>query len=163
MKMKQMTRDEFITVLKTWRIKPRLIRDIRYVPDEIAHWDERELLAVFTKSGNDGVLLIELDGKLSVLPFERGRRIVDTRTGRSKPITCDFCKTWQRSTNAAIISFPQPDSRSKGHLCCADLDCSLHVRDLTPESTLSRTQLHEDISPEGRVERLRGSLRSLLL
>lgn len=160
--MKEIDRDTLITLLKERRVKPRLIRDIRFVPAEISHWSERELLAIFTKSGNGGVLLIELDAILTVLPFERGGRIVDTRTGRSKPVTCDFCKTWQRGTNAAMISFPQPDGSSKGFLCCADLNCSLHVRDLTPQATLSRTQLHEDIQTEGRVARLRKSISNVL-
>lgn len=159
--MKQFDRETLIALLKAHRVKPRLIRDIRFVPDEVGYWPEREMLAVFTKSGNEGVLLIEQDGILTVLPFERGKRIVDTRTGRSKPITCDFCKTWQRGSNAATISFPQPGG-SKGYLCCADLDCSLHVRDLTPQSALSRTQLYEDIDVPRRIARLQASLHTLI-
>lgn len=159
--MKEIDRDSCIALLKERRIKPRLIRDIRFVPSEVANWSDRELLAIFTKGGNEGVLLIELDDTLTVLPFERSSRIIDSRTGRSKPVTCDFCKTWQRGTNAAMISFPRSDGGSNGFLCCADLNCSLHVRDLTPQATVSRTQLPEDIQTEGRIARLTNFLRTL--
>jgi len=160
--VKYIDRESLIVLLKARRTKPRLMRDIRFVPEEVAHWDKREMLAVFTKSANEGVLFIELDDELVLLPFERGKRIIDSATGRSKSITCDFCKTWQRGSNAAIICFPLSDGRTKGYLCCADLDCSLHVRNLTPQSSLSRTQLHEDITTEGRIVRLKKSLHTLI-
>jgi len=160
--MQQLTANEFDVLLQQAKIKPRLRRDIRFTLNAIADWEDRELLAISTKSGREGVVAIELDSNVSVIPYELLARVADT-TGRSKPITCDFCHTWQRGGNAGRITFTR---KSDGHtltfLCCADLQCSLHVRGKTPQALLSRTQLHEDLTTEQRIERLRHKLRNLM-
>lgn len=160
--MKQITRDQFDALVKQAGIKPRLRRDVRFVPDEVQRWTDRELLAIPTKSGNAGVLLIELIGKLHVLPYELLARVADA-TGRAKPITCDFCHTWQRGGNAGRITFTRTgDMHTFTFLCCADLACSLHVRGKTPAALLSRTQLHEDLTTEQRITRLGQKLDRLI-
>jgi len=158
--MKSISRDTFPLVVKAHHIKPRLQRELRFAPD-IVEWDELEMLAVTTRSANEGVLLIEL-AELLVIPFEIKRKLVDTRTGRSKPITCDFCYTWQKGGNAAAITFGRSDKTSVTFLCCADLACSMHVRNKTPESVLSRTQLHEDMTAEQRIVRLRQKMQTIV-
>ena len=157
--MKYISRNDFPLLLKEHHIKPRLQREVRFVPDLVA-WDELELLAITTRSANEGVLLVELNGLL-MIPFEIKRKLIDTRTGRSKPITCDFCYTWQKGGNAAAITFSRPDKTSVTFLCCADLACSMHVRGKTPESALSRSQLHEDMTVEQRIMRLRQKLQAI--
>jgi hypothetical protein len=161
--MKQFTAQEFITLLQQASIKPRVRRDIRFVPDAVTDLSDRELLAVSTKSGREGVLVIELDNVVSVYSYELLTRVADA-TGRSKPITCDFCHTWQRGSNAGRITFTR---KSDGHtltfLCCGDLACSLHVRGKTPQALLSRTQLHEDLTNEQRVKRLQQKLQKLMI
>jgi len=158
--MQAITREQFARLVKDAHIRPRLVRDLRFVPEEITDWPDRELLAVTTRADTEGVLIAQLD-ELYVLPFEI-KRITDKQTGRSRPITCDFCYTWQQGSNAASITFTLGDDHARGFLCCADLDCSLHVRGKTAASVLSRSQLHEDITAEQRIERLRSKLRALL-
>ncbi len=151
------TRDELSEQLKAERISKRLVRDLRYVPEEITHADKRDFLAVTTKSDNEGVLMYET----SVHQFELRKR-GSNAAGRVEAIICDFCATWQRGTTSAVITFKKSDRHTVSHLVCADLDCSLHVRDLTDVSKLSRTQLREHITPEDRVVRLNKRLGELL-
>ena len=81
--------------------------------------------------------------------------VADKATGRSKPITCDFCLTWQRGSNAGRITFERASDKHKfTYLCCGDLQCSLHIRGQTPQAMLSRTQLREDTTVEQRIARL---------
>lgn len=159
--MQQFNTDEFMALLKAQRVGSRLVRDIRFNPDHAL--PDHELLAVLTRSGNEGVLLVNLDADLYVLAFELMTNVRDNTTGRAKPITCDFCYTWQQGDKAGRITFMRA---SDGHkftfLCCGDLQCSSHVRGLTSEALLSRTQLHEDMTPEQRAARLRTKLADLI-
>jgi hypothetical protein len=160
--MQALDREQLTQLLKAQRVRPRLVRDLRFVPEEITDWHNRELLAISTRSGAAGVLLIET-GQSYVLPYELTTKIADKTTGRTKAVICDFCYTWQRGSNAARITFLRPsDSHSFTFLCCADLACSLHVRNLTPQASLSRSQLREDLSPAQRVQRLREKLDGLI-
>lgn len=145
------------------RVSKRLERELRFTPDTIADWPNREMLAISTRSGNEGVLVVELEAKHYYLPYERGKSIADSATGRSKAITCDLCYTWQRGSKAASITFTRrTDKNTVTFLCCADLQCSLHIRNMTPESHLSRAQLHEDITTERRINRLQHKLASVI-
>lgn len=146
------TSTELIAALKGARIKPRIIRELRYVPSEITHAQERDFLAIMNKSRSEGVLLF--DDKH--YPFSLARKAASS-TGRTDGIICDICATWQRGSNAARITLPKGDSRTVSYL-----DCSLHVRDLTPESKLSRAQLREHITPADRIERLHKNALELL-
>lgn len=139
------------------RITPRIIRDLRYVPSEITHPESRDFLAVMTKSRNDGVLLFQD----VVYPFSLSKKSAIS-SGRLEGVICDICASWQRGTNAARITLQKTDKTSVSYLVCADLDCSLHVRDLTSASKLSRAQLREHISPDKRVERLLNNLTQML-
>lgn len=162
MRMKSITREQFSALLKEQRIKTRLRRELRFNPDEIMEWDNLEMLAIGTRSGAEGLLLMQTDN-FYVLPYELTTGIADKASGRSKPITCDFCYTWQRGRSAARITFRRvSDNHTFTYLCCGDLRCSLHVRNFTAESTLSRTQLHEDITTEQRIERLKRKLNQLI-
>lgn len=121
------------------------------------------MISMPTKDGTAGILILELQEILYTLPYELST-IRDKATGRSKPIICDFCKTWQAGGSAGSITF-RADRRSLhtvSFLCCYDLACSLHVRDLTPAAKLSRAQLRENITPEYRIERLRKTLLELV-
>lgn len=83
-------------------------------------------------------------------------------SGRTEAIICDFCATWQRGSNSASIAFTREKS-TQTFLCCGDLLCSLHVRNKTQASKLSRTQLRENNTVEERVARLRARLSELVL
>lgn len=151
------TRDELAQTLKQHRVSRRLVRDLRYVPEEVTDANEREYLAITTKSGNEGVLLYGAQ----LVSFTLAKRSPN-QNGRIEAIICDICATWQRGTNSAVLSFKKSDKKTVSYLVCADLDCSLHVRGLTAASTLSRTQLREQIDVGGRIARLHNRLRLLL-
>ena len=148
---------DLLASLKNARIKPRIIRELRYVPSEILHSESRDFLVIMNKSRSEGVLLFED----LFYPFSLTKKAASS-TGRIDGIICDICATWQRGSNAARITLPKDEKTTVSYLVCADLDCSLHVRDMTPESKLSRAQLREHISPDGRIERLHKSLLRVL-
>lgn len=157
--MEPVTREAFAGFIAASAVRPRLKRELRFVPEEITDWGNRDFIAVTTKSGAEGVIIAPLN-TLYVVPFQLQNRKPNA-SGRTEAIICDLCATWQRGSNSAVITF----SKNKGSvtfLCCADLLCSLHVRDKTNAAKLSRTQLRETITVEGRIERLRTKLAQIL-
>jgi len=157
--MKALTKQEFIDLLAISSVRPRLRRELRFVPGEITDWDDRDFLVATTKGGNEGVMILP-DNNMRVLSFRLQARKPNAK-GRIEAIICDLCATWQRGTHSAMITFDRGDGSSVSFLCCGDLQCSLHVRGKTAASTLSRTQLREDITPQGRVTRLQDRLAAL--
>lgn len=157
-----MDKSALILLCKQARISQRVLRELRFPEDSLRACEERELTAFYDRSGNEGVLVVHLREQLYCLPFTVRKGLVDTTTGRTKPVICDFCCTWQKGGHAASITFKKSDTTSITYLCCADLLCSLHVRDATPEAALSRSQLREDITPEKRIERLKRRLQVLV-
>ena len=155
--MNSLTREEFTQRIGAAVLKPRLVRELRFVPEEIDNWEYRDFLAVFTKSKHEGVLLYEA----AAIPFATGKRKPGV-SGRVEPIICDLCATWQRGSNSATITFTRSDKSTISYLCCADLDCSLHVRGLTDAGLLARTQMREDITPDRRIIRLLEKLTTAL-
>lgn len=153
--MKPLSRTELSKLLMRARIKSRLVRDLRYIPEAIHDWSDYDFLVVTTKSGNEGVMILPDN---TVKHFELHKRVA--ASGRVSPIICDFCATWQRGSNSATISFIKQQS-SVSYLVCGDLRCSLHVRDKTEESRLSRSQLRENISVDQRIRRLQQRLSAI--
>ena len=145
-------------LLVAGQIKLRLRRELRFVPEEITDWEDRDFLPVFNKSHSEGVLIAFLE-PLRVMPFRLQKRTANT-IGRVEAIICDICATWQRGSSSAVITFPKENS-SISFLVCADLNCSLHVRNKTEQAKLSRTQLRENNTVEQRVERLKTRLRNM--
>lgn len=126
-------------------------------------WDGYDMFTAITKDGTAGILFIESSEHLYAVPYEISA-VRNAATGRSKPIICDFCKTWQAGPRAGHITFKTKRARSDviGFLCCADLQCSLHVRDMTTAAKTSRSQLRENITAKQRIDRLQLSLRALV-
>jgi len=156
--MNAITREEFTEL--TSAMRPRLKRELRFVPEEITDWESRDFLAVTNKQGSEGVLIVPFLGNV-VVPFVLQQRKPNA-SGRIEAIICDICATWQRGTHSAVITFTVDKTRSVSFLCCADLECSLHVRGKTKDALLARTQLREQITPEGRIQRLHDRLASIL-
>lgn len=128
-----------------------------------AEWKNYEVIGLPTKDNAAGILFIELEHNLYAIPYEIGG-VGDKSTGRSKPVICDFCKTWQAGGRAGSVTF-RPERRSLNSisfLCCLDLKCSLHVRDMTTAAKTSRAQLREDITQDYRIERLKDKLTLLI-
>jgi hypothetical protein len=155
--MNSLTREEFTQRIDAATIKLRLSRELRFVPEEITDWEQRDFLAVLTKSKNEGVLLYG-DHTAAFMLSKRK----PGASGRIEPIICDLCATWQRGSNSATITFVRNDKSTVSYLCCGDLDCSLHVRGLTNAGKLARTQLREDITPERRIQRLHTKTSAIL-
>lgn len=164
--MKQLTQDEFNEVMNQASIRPRIKREVRFVPsvgalsDEV--WRETELLAVSDRAGNKGVLLFDSGDAFYGVAYELSRGITSSN-GKAQPIICDFCRTWQTGSRSGSVTLIKPvrDSGSVTFLCCADLECSRHVRNLTSAAKTSRSQLREDMSSEERVERLRRRIQEI--
>jgi len=155
--MHKITREEFVERVASARIKPRLRKTLRFVPEEVTEWDSRDFLAVTDKSGNEGVLLYQD----TTIPFTLSPRVARTG-GRVAAIICDICATWRRGPESAVLTLPKGDNRTVSYLVCADLNCSLHVRGMTDAGILSRSQIREDITPDRRQERLRERMRDIV-
>jgi hypothetical protein len=156
--MNAISREEFTELTST--MKPRLRRELRFVPEEISDWQSRDFLAVTNKQGNEGMLIVPfLQAK--AVPFLLQARKPNA-SGRVEAVICDICATWQRGTHSAVITFVVDKAHTVSFLCCADLLCSLHVRGKTSDATLARTQLREQITPEARIQRLRDRLAGIL-
>lgn len=165
--MKKLELEQFNALLAVSSIKPRLKREIRFVKSTDGmsdqDWDETELLPIADRSGNKGILLIEVASGLYFLPYELSRGII-SKTGRAQPIICDLCRTWQTGSRSGSIIFPKDSRGAKavGFLCCADLACSRHVRSKTTAAKTSRSQLREDLTDTQRVERLQNRLQEIV-
>jgi hypothetical protein len=164
--MKQLSQSEFNILMSLSTISPRLKKEVRFIKStehiEDNEWGLREIIPIFDRSGTKGVLIVSINGLYSLVGFERKSGIVSATTGRPQTVICDFCKTWQSGTRSGSISFTVSRDRTVTYLCCEDLACSLHVRNLTNASKTSRSQLREDLSVEQRVDRLRSRLMQLI-
>ncbi|MES2630801.1 MAG: FBP domain-containing protein [Patescibacteria group bacterium] len=156
--MKKITLDEFNELLAQTTIKPRLRKELRFVNSTESmsneEWTDRELLNITDRSGNNGVLIVSLTDNLYIMPYELKTGITSSATGRSQSIICDFCQTWQYGNRSGSITFPKNRDSNISYIVCADLKCSLHVRNKTEASHTSRSQLREDLTIEQRIERL---------
>jgi hypothetical protein len=159
--MRQITKKTLEGLLDEFSIKKKLRAELKFTPDTVTDWNERDFIAITDRHRSQGVLIAEL-GTLFVIPFRLQARKASSMTGRVEAIICDFCSTWQRGSNSAVITFDRSDRSSRSYLCCADLLCSLHVRDLTVRAKLSRTQLREQTTPIRRIERLGANLERIM-
>ena len=166
--MNRLTAEQFAEYIGTAPIKPRLRRELRFnaATSQLSDddWARTELLAVSDRTGRQGVLIIQPGGQPHFIAYELTTGIAARTTGRAQPIICDFCRTWQRGSNAASITLT-PNYRtgtSTTFLCCADLDCSRHVRTLTNAAKMSRAQLREDLDDAGRTLRLQQRLNEII-
>lgn len=159
--MKQLTTDMVAHLFDEHAIRKKLKSELKLNLDLIDDWEQRDFIALMDRHQSKGVLIAELDDGY-VVPFQLQPRRPSSVTGRTEAIICDFCATWQRGSSSATITFQRTDKSTRTYLCCADLLCSLHVRNLTRQAQLSRTQLREQITPERRVERLRKNLSAIL-
>lgn len=166
--MKKIDLEEFNNLLEVSSIKQRLKRELRFNTStshlESSDWQGLEMLYVANRSGNEGVLLVEVAARIYLLPCEFKKIGPSISTGRPQPIICDFCKTWQSGTRSGTITFTNVKSTKSSvrYLCCADLRCSDHVRTKTSASKISRAQLREDMDDEDRIKRLNDRLDKLL-
>lgn len=165
--MQLLTSDQFEKILAAAPIKPRFKRDLKFIQstERIGEedWAEIELLPIWNKSKTGGVILGQPFHELYIIPFDASKSTAD-KTGRSKPVICDICYTWQPSSIGGFVTF-YPDktgNSSVSLLCCLDLRCSEHVRTKTAAGLTSRTQLREHMTNEARAERLQQRLQTFI-
>jgi len=165
--MKKLTQESFSQLLEAAHIRPRIKREVRFTTS-VSHlddeaWGRTEILPISDRAGNKGVLLIQFDEeRIYAASYEISRGITSS-TGKAQPIICDFCRTWQTGSRSGSITIDKPgrETGTIGFLCCADLECSQHVRTLTSASRTSRAQLREDMDNDQRVARLRQRLEDI--
>ncbi len=165
--MRKLTQETFHQLLEQTTIRPRVKREVRFM-SSAAHlsdddWAETELLAISDKAGNKGVLVLQApDEAFYATSYELSRGLTSS-TGKAQPIICDFCRTWQTGSRSGSITLAKPgrNTGSITFLCCADLLCSRHVRNLTSAAKTSRSQLREDMTNEQRVERLKQRIEEI--
>lgn len=157
--MRILTAEAFQQVLELAHIRPRTKREVRFA-SSVARmneeaWLQTELIPITDRAGNKGVVVMESGGRLYATSYEISRGIM-SKTGKAQPIICDFCRTWQTGSRSGSITLQKPgrDAGSITFLCCADLECSKHVRNLTSAAKTSRSQLREDMTVEQRIARL---------
>lgn len=155
--MNSIDKIQFDDLLSGVKLRKKQRELIRYQPELVSYWDERDFLAVFDRTGSAGVLLYEE----VMTPFTLTKRKANA-AGRVEAIICDICATWRRGTGSGVLTFKKSATSSVSYLVCADLDCSLHVRGFTEASKISRAQLRENVTAEARVARLRRRLEAML-
>ena len=162
--MKAISAKKFNELIKKSKLGPRLKKELRFGAStnhlNNQDWAESELVAITTRSGNEGVLLIDSKSKTFLAQYSILKNVSD-KNGRSKPIICAFCNTWRAGNAGATIGFKKNNNTNVGYLCCSDLRCSDHVRDKTKQALISRTQLQENLNTEQRIERLKRNLAGL--
>lgn len=141
-------------------------KKLQYASAEFKKLLPYELVPVFNNKA-DGFVLIYNDETNDYVPvrFESSKLKASKLTGRQRAVICDLCFTWRKGSGISRISFypPQKDQKGIGLLCCSKLDCSLHVRSLTEESTLSRAQFKEDMNEQEKISRLKTKCMSLII
>jgi hypothetical protein len=159
--MYTITQDAFRRMIDVAPIRLRMKREVRFVTSvanfDEETWERSELVTITDRSGNKGVLLLEADDRSVYLVSYELKQGMMSSAGKAQPIICDFCRTWQTGSRSGSITLEKP-GRNRGSitfLCCADLQCSQHVRSLTEASRTSRAQLREDMNTDQRIERLK--------
>ncbi len=166
--MNKVTSVEFDTLIaKSLLVSPRLKRELRFATSTAdisdAQWENAEFIPVTDRTGTRGVLLVQPDDTVFVLPYTLKFGLTSS-TGRAQAIICDLCRTWQVGVRSGSITFAKDRraSRAVSYLCCGDLLCSRHIRNQTATAKTSRSQLREDLTIEQRIERLKSRLRLII-
>jgi len=159
--MRVITNERYHRVIAASGLKAKFVRELRPKLDLVTTWEDRDFATITDRSGNKGILWIELGEQVYIVPYSLKRGIIDKLSGRARPVICDLCYTQQPGTAAARITIELPEV-SRSLLCCADLDCSAHVRGKTSASVRSKAQLRETISPAEKVARLQKRLREFV-
>lgn len=162
--MRAITSERYEQIIAAAGLKKKFVSELRPKFGDVEGWDERDFLAITDRSGNNGVLWIELDERVYILPYSLSRGIIDKATGRARSVICDLCFTQHSGTAAGRLTIVMPgrSGESRSLLCCGDLACSAHVRGLTVAGLKSKAQLRETITPAEKVQRLQRRLGELL-
>jgi len=162
--MRAITPERYDQALAASGLKKKFISELRPKFADVDDWGQREFLAITDRSGNNGILWVDVSDAIYILPFTLSRGIIDKATGRARSVICDLCYTQHAGTAAGrlTITMPGRTGESRSVLCCGDLACSAHVRGLTTASLKSKAQLRETITADEKVQRLQRRLGELV-
>lgn len=150
----------FAGMMDTSGFRARFKRDLQFkasvadFPD--LDWSQLELLPVWNRSGNGGILVFQPNDQLYCLPFEIQRQLMNGASQAS--MICNFCCTWHNNNGAGLLLYYPPDlqdGNTVGTNVCYDLKCSEHVRTKTDAAIRSRVQLPETMTEDARIRRLK--------
>lgn len=126
-------------------------------------WDSLDLLGWVDSSGSGVAYLVteRADGAPIGFVLQQAR----PRPGAARQSMCSLCRTVHSSSDVALMAAVLPgergrDGNSRGRYLCADLACSLYVRDLKRPA---RVQPAETLSTAAKVARLQRNLADLVL
>lgn len=166
--MNQLSEKIFSEIIELAKFRARFKRDLQFkasvadFPD--LDWNNLELLPVWNRSGNGGILVFQPDDQLYCLPFEIQRHAANG-AGQASMI-CNFCCTWHNSNGAGLMLYYPPDLKdgnTVGTNVCYDLKCSEHVRTKTDTAIRSRVQLPETMTEDARIRRLKLRLNQFIV
>ncbi len=121
---------------------------------EDVDWAANEFVVAANKSGNEGAFLVDHGDEPLALPYVL-KKTSSNQAGQQKPYICDFCSTWLRPSHVDTVTFDLLDKshHTVSYRVCSGLKCNDNVRGLTSDGLHSRTQMPENITPEGRWQR----------
>ena len=161
--MRKITQSQLEDILKKGRYNKKLLAELRLGILDSLDWSNLDFLTLSNKSGGKGLLFYEEDDRLTVASYKIIRKTA-SQSGQNKAMICDICNTWQRGEAVGFMTIEDPSNRQRitGCYVCLNLECSLHIRDLTNQGLLSRTQLRENLDVASRIARLHKNLRAIL-
>ncbi len=161
--MKKITESQMQAILKEGRYNKKVLSELRLGLLETMDWENLDFFTLSDKANQKGLLFYETEDRILIIPYRITRK-TPSLDGRNKAVICDICKTWRKGDATGLLNIIDPGNkhRTTGCYTCLDLNCSLHVRDLTPQAMLSRTQLRESITIPNRIARLHQNFDNLL-
>jgi len=127
----------------------------RVLQPEAPAWEHLDFLGWTHRSGHLGYLLWSDIGGASALVLDRSV----IRTSGTRLFMCDLCCTVHEQGGVASFTHRQR-GRSRSHMLCADLQCSLYVRGRRETHCL---QMPETLAVADKVDRLRAKLDRLVV
>ena len=125
---------------------------------ERVQWTNLDFLGWCDRAGDKAFLVYQGEGRASGLVLDR----MAVRTTAPRSFMCSICRTVHGPRGIAHFTYRSRDGAGHNTLTdtfCGNLQCSLYVRGLLRPDIM---QLHETISVERKIERLRTGIDRFL-
>ena len=161
--MKRINQDSLNKLLKREGINQRVLSKLRTKILDDLDWNNLDFFTLTNKSKKRGLLIYQSGNQVLIRSYSIRPKPANL-SGQNKPMVCDICRTWRRGSSIGFMTITKSQNQNKeiGNYVCFKLDCSLHVRDMTPQSKLSKTQIREDLDRKAKIVRLNRNLKSIL-
>lgn len=118
-------------------------------------WEQLDFLGWIHRSGHLGFIVFRAE---SVVGLVFARSVIHSKGSRR--FMCDICCTLhEQSGVASFTRWNRELTRSRSYMFCADLGCSLYVRDLRKNVC---TQMPETLSKQEKAKRLSTNLSRIM-